>query len=95
MCMRMSRRVRGAAMRRARRVAPVLLIGLALAASLAFGFIPMVLHLYAEWRAGSFDPRLVDLLSLALNAALLIALLSLGRLRPHRRRDREAPEATD
>lgn len=68
---------------------PLLLIALALAASLVFGFIPAVMRLHLEHRAVSYDPRLVDVLSLALNAALLIALVWVGR---HHRDPREADE---
>jgi hypothetical protein len=57
-----------------------LLAGLALAAGLAFGFVPTVFRAYAERRVVSYDPRLVDLVSLALNVTLLIALVCVGRL---------------
>jgi len=58
----------------------MLLAGLALATSLAFGFIPTVLRTYAERRVVIYNPRLVDLVSLGLNVALLIALVWVGRL---------------
>lgn len=83
------RRARTALVLRLMRTAPALLIGLALAASLVFGFIPAVKRVYAEGRTLSYDPGLVDLLSLALNVALLVALLWVGR--PHR----DAPKETE
>lgn len=59
-----------------RGLAAALVIGIALASVLWLGLIPVALRIYAERRslAGSFDSRLVDLLGLGLNAALLVAL---------------------
>ena len=71
------------------RMGIVLLTGLMLASILAFGFVPTVFRAYAEKRVVSYDPRLVDLLSLALNATLLSALFWVG----HPQRD--APEANE
>ncbi len=75
------------------RVVTFLLIGPMLAASLAFGLVPAVMRLYAEHHglAGAIDPRLVDLVSLALNVALLVALF---RLRGLRRGPHESHEET-
>ena len=70
------------------RMGIVLLTGLALASILAFGFVPTVFRAYSEKRVVSYDPRLVDLLSLALNATLLIALFWVGP-------QRDAPEANE
>jgi hypothetical protein len=84
--MRKSRPARGLLRPRA---SIVLLAGLALATSLAFGFIPTVFRAYAERRVVSYYPRLVDLVSLGLNIALLIALVWVGR--PHR----DPPEAKE
>ena len=70
------------------RMGIVLLAGLALASVLAFGFVPTVFRAYSENRVVSYDPRLVDLLALALNAALLIALFWVGP-------QRDAPEANE
>ena len=67
----------------------MLLAGLALATSLAFGFIPTVVRAYAEQRVVSYAPMLVDLVSLGLNVALLIALVWVGRLH------RDPPEANE
>lgn len=76
------------------RVVTFLLIGPMLAASLAFGLVPAVMRLYAEHHglAGAIDPRLVDLVSLALNVALLVALF---RLRGLRRGSHESREETE
>lgn len=71
-----------------------LLIGPAVAASVAFGLVPAVMRLYAEHRglAGAIDPRLVDIFSLTLNLALLVALF---RLRGLRRGFQERREETE
>ncbi len=76
------------------RVVTFLLIGPMLAASLAFGLVPAVMRLYAEHHglAGAIDPRLVDLVSLALNVALLVALF---RLRGLPRGSHESREETE
>jgi hypothetical protein len=67
----------------------VLLVGVALAASLTFGFVPTVFRAYAQRRVVRYDPRLLDLVSLALNAALLVALVCVGHLH------RDAPEPNE
>ncbi len=76
------------------RVVTFLLIGPMLAASLAFGLVPAVMRLYAEHHglAGAIDPRLVDLVSLALNVALLVALFRLRGLRRGSHESREEKE---
>ena len=58
----------------------ILLVGAALLAGLTIGADLLVTHLYAEHRgfAGAVDPRLIDLGSVAVNAALLVGLFSLG-----------------
>jgi hypothetical protein len=74
------------------RAAPALLIGIALAAVLWLGLIPVAFRLYAQRRslAGSYDARLVDGLVLAANAGLLVALVTVDRL--GRRSTREGPK---
>ncbi len=64
------------------RAAPTLLIGLALAGGLWLGLIPVALRLYAQRRslAGTYDSLLADVLLLALNAALLVALVKVDGL---------------
>ena len=58
----------------------IMLVGAALLASLTMGAVLLVTHLYAEHRglAGAIDSRLIDLGSVAANAALLLGLFSLG-----------------
>jgi len=58
----------------------IVLVGAALLASLTMGAVLLVTQLYAEHRgfAGAIDPRLIDLGSVAANAALLLGLFSLG-----------------
>lgn len=74
------------------RAAPAILIGIALAGSLWLGLIPVALRLYAQRRslAGSYDSWLLDALLLAVNAALLVALVKVDGLR--RRSTREGPK---
>ena len=60
-----------------------LLIGVALTAALTFGVVPAVTSLYAAHHrfAGAVEPWIIDVGSLAANAALLVALFRLrGRL---------------
>ncbi len=59
----------------------LVLVGAALVASLTVGVVVAVTHLYVEHRgfAGAIDPRLVDVGTLAANAALLFALFRLSR----------------
>ncbi len=63
------------------RAAPALLIGIALAGGL-LGLIPVALRLYAQRQslAGTYVSWLVDALLLALNAALLVALVKVDSL---------------
>ncbi len=64
------------------RAAPALLIGIALAGFLWLGLVPVALRLYAHQRglAGTYVSWLVDVLLLALNAALLVALVKVDGL---------------
>jgi hypothetical protein len=64
------------------RAAPALLIGIALIGGLSLGLLPVALRLYAQRRslAASYDSRLLDGLLLALNAALLVALIKVDGL---------------
>ncbi len=66
------------------RAAPAILIGIALAGFLWLGLIPVALRLYAQRRslAGTYVSWLVDVLLLAVNAALLVALLKVAGLSP-------------
>jgi hypothetical protein len=62
---------------------PVLVFGLALAASLWFGVVEAYLRLHRlhDLRVGNFAPRIVDAGMLALNAALLVAFVAVRMLR--------------
>lgn len=65
-----------------RRVTPALLIGLALAACLWLGVVPITrFSAQHPSLAPRLDPRIADVLALALNAVFLIALFSVDRLR--------------
>jgi len=66
---------------RARRLAPAMLVGLAIAGSLWFGLIPLVVRLHLQHRLPVIDSRLVDLGALAVNAALLLAFVTVHRFR--------------
>jgi hypothetical protein len=74
------------------RAGPALLVGIALAGFLWLGLIPVALRLYAQRRslAGSYDSWVVDALLLAMNAALLVALVKVDGL--GRRSTREGPK---
>ena len=67
--------------------APALLVGLALAGGLWFGLLPALARLTTKYPslARRFDPSIVDVLALALNLGLLVALLSIDRLRQRSR----------
>jgi hypothetical protein len=67
----------------------LLVIGLALAGVLWFGFVPLVADLHAHGRlvATTLDARVVDGIGLALNAALLIAIVAV-----HNWRKGESPQ---
>jgi hypothetical protein len=62
--------------------APAILLGVVLTGLLWFGLIPVALRLYAQRRslAGTYVSWLVDVLMLALNAALLVALVKVDGL---------------
>ena len=62
-----------------------LALGLALGAGLWIGIIPLVTRLSAQHASllHRFNPRVADVFALALNVALLVALLIVDRL--HRR----------
>jgi len=64
------------------RAAPAILIGIVLAGLLWLGLIPVALRLYAQRRslAGTYVSWLVDVLLMALNAALLVALVKVDAL---------------
>ncbi len=64
------------------RAGPPLLVGIALAGGLWLGLIPLALRLYAERHslAGTYLSWFVDVLLLAVNAALLVALVKVDRL---------------
>ncbi len=66
------------------RAGPALLVGIAVAGFLWLGLIPVALRLYAQRRslAGSYDSWVVDALLLAMNAALLVALVKVDGLSP-------------
>jgi hypothetical protein len=66
---------------RARRLAPAILVGVALAGSLWFGLIPLIVRLHLQHRLPTIDSRLVDLGVLLLNAALLAAFVTIHRFR--------------
>ncbi len=75
---------------RARRVAPAILVGVALAGSLWFGLIPWIVRLHLQHRLPTIDSRLVDLGSLVLNAALFAAFVTVHRFRSRPSRPHEA-----
>jgi hypothetical protein len=77
-------------LQRARRAAPAILLGVALAGSLWFGLIPLVVRLHLQHRLPTIDSRLVDLGVLVLNAALLLAFLTVHRFRSRRSDPHEA-----
>lgn len=56
----------------------LLVVGLVLAALLWFGLVPVVMDLHAHGRlvATTLDARVVDRVVLALNAALLLAIIA-------------------
>lgn len=62
---------------------PLLMVGLALAASLWFGIVEAYLRLHRlhDLRLGNFAPRIVDAGMLALNAALLVAFVAVHLVR--------------
>jgi len=60
-------------------VAPAILVGLAIAGSLWFGLIPLFVRLHLQHRMPVIDSRLVDLGVLAINAALLLAFVTVHR----------------
>ena len=64
------------------RAAPALLIGIVLAGGLSLALIPLALRLYAQRQslAGTYVSWLADVLLLALNAALLVALVKVDGL---------------
>jgi hypothetical protein len=70
-----------------RRVAAALVIGLALAVSLALGFVPFVFDLSERGVPMPNDPGAVNLISLVGNGILLAILLSADRARRMNRRD--------
>ena len=82
------------------RAAPALLIGVALVGGLSLGLLPVALRLYAQRRslAASYDSRLLDGVVLAMNAALLVALIKVDgigrRSAPSTTRQDRSPQAT-
>jgi hypothetical protein len=82
------------------RAAPALLIGIALIGGLSLGLLPVALRLYAQRRslAASYDSRLLDGVVLAVNAALLVALIKVDglgrRSAPSTTRQDCSPQAT-
>jgi len=64
------------------RAAPAILLGVVLTGLLWFGLIPVALRLYVQRRslAGPYVSWLVDVLLLASNAALLVALVKVDGL---------------
>jgi hypothetical protein len=77
-------------LQRARRLAPAILVGVALAGSLSIGFIPLIVRLHLRHRLPTFDARLVDLGVLVLNVALLLAFVTVQGLRSRRSNPDEA-----
>ena len=75
---------------RDRRVAPAILVGVALAGSLWFGLIPLIVRLHLQHRLPTIDSRLVDLGSFLLNAGLFAAFVTVHRFRTRPSRPHEA-----